>query len=71
MTIIIEATTVQPSSPPLYNDHFFVADSPYIDSCLNLSTTATFFSPIFFVLSSALPTWQGDIRRQFLIVTGD
>ena len=23
----------------------FLADSPYIDSCLNLSTTATFFSP--------------------------
>ena len=23
----------------------FLADSPYIDSCLNLSTTATFFCP--------------------------
>ena len=24
---------------------FNMADSPYIDSCLNLSTTATFFCP--------------------------
>ena len=46
MRIIIEATTVEPPSPPLYNGHF-LADTPYIDSCLNLSTTATFFSPIF------------------------
>ena len=23
----------------------FLADSPYIDSCLNLSTTGTFFCP--------------------------
>ena len=35
---------------PLYNSHLFtkatfLADSPYIDSCLNLSTTATFFCP--------------------------
>ena len=27
---------------PLYNGHFF-ADSPYIDSCLNLFTMASFF----------------------------
>ena len=27
---------------PLHNNHFFApADSPYIGSCLNLSTTAT------------------------------
>ena len=31
--------------PPLYNGHFFLADSPYIDSCLNLSITATFLCP--------------------------
>ena len=36
---------------PLYNGHlstdghFLGADSPYIDSCLDLSTTATFFCP--------------------------
>ena len=28
----------------MYNSHF-LADSPYIHSCLNLSTMATFFCP--------------------------
>ena len=34
--------------PPLYNRHFFSSlrtKNPYIASCLNLSTTATFFCP--------------------------
>ena len=37
-------TTVQPNlpeRPTLYNGHVFLAYSPYIDSHLNLSTTAT------------------------------
>ena len=29
--------------PTLYNSHFFLAESPYIDSNLNLSAMATFF----------------------------
>ena len=24
--------------PPFYNDHFFLVDSPFIESCVNLST---------------------------------
>ena len=31
--------------PTLYNSHFFLAESPYIDSNLNLSAMATFFCP--------------------------
>ena len=33
---------------PLYNGHFF-GGRPYIDSCLNLSTTATFFAGIAYI----------------------
>ena len=41
-----EGDTVEhPLPPPLYKGFFFVADSPYIDSCLNLSNTAAFFCP--------------------------
>ena len=34
-----------PSNGHLSTTATFLANSPYIDSCLNLSTTATFFSP--------------------------
>ena len=44
------ATATSPQRPPLYNGHLFTtatffADSPYIDSCLNLFTMASFFVP--------------------------
>ena len=34
-------TTISPQPPPLYKRPLFLADVPYTDSCLNLSTTAT------------------------------
>ena len=37
-------TATSPQRPPLYNS-FFLVDSPYIHSCFNLSTMATFFCP--------------------------
>ena len=42
--------------PPLYNGHPFLADSPYIDSGLNLSTMAMFFFPIRWLL------WRGSTK---------
>ena len=41
ITIEPPLTATSPQQPPLYNGHFFFrADSPFIDSCLHLSTTA-------------------------------
>ena len=39
--------TVEPplTATSLQRPFFFLADSPYIHSCLNLSTVATFFCP--------------------------
>ena len=37
--------TTSQQQPPFYNDHFFLVDSPFIESCVNLSTMATLFCP--------------------------
>ena len=34
-------TAISPQPPPLYKRPLFLADVPYTDSCLNLSTTVT------------------------------
>ena len=40
----LTATPPVPPVPPPYNGYFFLADSPYIDSCFNLSTQWALFS---------------------------
>ena len=58
-------TTTSPLTATPLQRLFFLADSPYIDSCFNLSTMATFFCPQGYRCSEVQPYFSKHCRANW------